>query len=70
MELIFGLFPNLKNDLKTGISSMIDDKDILIKKLLEIIADTRAKLREKKLFEISDEIREKLNALDLQVEDN
>ena len=70
MELIFGLFPNLKNDLKTGISSMSDDKDILIKKLLEIIADTRVKLREKKLFDISDEIREKLIALNLQVEDS
>jgi cysteinyl-tRNA synthetase len=70
MDSIFGLFPMLRKELITGVSSTIDDKDILIKKLLEIIADTRSKLREKKLFEISDEIREKLLALNLQVEDN
>ena len=70
MDLIFGLFPMLRKELITGASSTIDDKDILIKKLLEIIADARSKLREKKLFEISDEIREKLLALNLQVEDN
>jgi len=70
MDSIFGLFPMLKKELKAGVSSTIDDKDILIRKLLEIIADTRLKLREKKLFEISDEIREKLLALDLKVEDN
>ena len=70
MDSIFGLFPMLRKELETGVSSTIDDKDMLIKKLLEIIADTRLKLREKKLFEISDEIREKLLALNLQVEDN
>ncbi len=70
MDSIFGLFPMLRKELKTGVSTTIDDKDMLIKKLLEIIADTRLKLREKKLFEISDEIREKLLALNLQVEDN
>lgn len=70
MDSIFGLFPMLKKELKTGVSSTIDDKDILIKKLLEIIADTRTKLREKKLFDISDDIREELLALDLQVEDS
>ena len=70
IDSIFGLFPMLRKELITGVSSTIDDKDILIKKLLEIIADARSKLREKKLFEISDEIREKLLALNLQVEDN
>jgi len=66
IDEIFGLFPALKEDL----TDKFDKKDDLIKNLLEIIRDTRNMLREKKLYDMSDEIREKLRAIGINVEDN
>ena len=63
---IFGFFPALKEDL----TDKFDKKDDLIKNLLEIIRDTRNMLREKKLYDMSDEIRAKLRAIGINVEDN
>lgn len=66
IDEIFGLFPALKEDL----IDKFDKKDDLIKNLLEIIRDTRNMLREKKLYDMSDEIRKKLRAIGINVEDN
>ena len=66
IDEIFGLFPALKEDL----TDKFDKKDDLIKNLLEIIRDTRNMLREKKLYDMSDEIRKKLRAIGINVEDN
>ena len=63
---IFGLFPDLKKEL----TEKFDKKDELIKNLLELIKDTRKRLRERKLYDISDKIREKLRALGINIEDN
>ena len=69
IDKIFGIFPNLEQRISEyGIDSM-DEKDKLIKALLNIIAETRVKLREKKIFDISDEIREKLKELGINIED-
>ncbi|MCK4281637.1 MAG: hypothetical protein KAX10_05945, partial [Candidatus Lokiarchaeota archaeon] len=69
IDKIFGIFPNLEQKISEyGIDSM-DEKDKLIKALLNIIAETRVKLREKKIFDISDEIREKLKELGINIED-
>jgi cysteinyl-tRNA synthetase len=62
---IFGLFPDLKEQL----TDKFDKKDELIKKLLELIEDTRNSLRKRKLYDISDKIRERLRALGINVED-
>ncbi|GAH57307.1 unnamed protein product, partial [marine sediment metagenome] len=69
IDKIFGIFPNLEQRISEyGIDSM-DEKDKLIKALLNIIAETRVKLREKKIFDISDDIREKLKELGINIED-
>ncbi|MBA7505325.1 Cysteine--tRNA ligase [subsurface metagenome] len=69
IDKIFGIFPNLEQKISEyGIDSM-DEKDKLIKALLNIIAETRVKLREKKIFDISDDIREKLKELGINIED-
>jgi len=69
IDKIFGIFPNLEQRISEyGINSM-DEKDKLIKALLNIIAETRVKLREKKIFDISDDIREKLKELGINIED-
>ncbi len=69
IDKIFGIFPNLKNHLK-GIVGVADEKDKMINGLIEILKETRSKLRAQKLFEISDYIRKKLRELGIKVEDN
>ncbi len=69
IDKIFGIFPNLEQKISEyGIDSM-DEKDKLIKALLNIIAETRVKLRKKKIFDIPDDIREKLKELGINIED-
>ena len=67
---IFGIFPNLKNRLKFGMSGQFDEKDDLINQLLEILKVTRKELRERKLYELSDKIRDTLNEMGIKIEDN
>lgn len=69
LDAIFGIFPKLNKRLKLGDSGPIDEKEKLIKGLLEIIRDTRDELRDRKIYELSDKIRERLRELDIQVED-
>ena len=69
IDKIFGLLPNLEQKItEVGVISM-DERDKLIKGLLDIIADTRVKLRERKIYDISDEIRKKLKELRINIED-
>ena len=69
MDKIFGVFPALKKELKLSVFGKADDKDELIKKLVGILIDTRTKLRKLKLFSVSDDLREKLKSLGINVED-
>jgi cysteinyl-tRNA synthetase len=70
IDQIFGIFPNLKEQLKGDLIIPKDEKDKLINSLLEILKNTRNKLRKKKIYDISDEIREKLRELGINIEDN
>ncbi|TFG29195.1 MAG: cysteine--tRNA ligase [Promethearchaeota archaeon] len=70
LDQIFGIFPNLKEQLEGGLAIPKDEKDLLINSLLDLIKDIRNKLRKKKIYDISDEIREKLRELGINVEDN
>jgi len=69
MDKIFGIFPKLKAELTSGISGSLNEKDMVIKNLIELILDIRTQLREKKLYEISDKIRESLRELGIEIED-
>ncbi|MFX1314853.1 MAG: cysteine--tRNA ligase [Promethearchaeota archaeon] len=69
MDKIFGLFPTLKKELKSGLMGTFDKKDELIKKFIEIISDIRIELRKRKIFDLSDEIRQKLKELGINLED-
>ncbi len=70
IDIIFGIFPDLDKKLISGVSGDLDENRKLIKDLLDIIVDIRKKLRERKLYDISDEIRERLKDLNLKIEDN
>jgi len=69
IDTLFGLFPSLKKELELGAAGSFDEKDELIKNLIDIISEVRKKLRERKLFDLSDYIRKKLRELGINVED-
>ena len=56
-------------DTQHGNNETENEKDKLIKDLLNLLQETRSKLRAKKDYDISDYIREKLKELGLNVED-
>jgi len=68
LELIFGVFPNIEEKV-LGITSGSAEKDILIKKLVDLLSDVRNELRIKKIYELSDRIRDQLRELGIDVED-
>jgi cysteinyl-tRNA synthetase len=69
LEKIFGIFPNLMKKLEGGVTGDEDEKDLAIKGLLDLLQETRSKLRDKKIFDLSDYIREKLRELGFNIED-
>jgi cysteinyl-tRNA synthetase len=68
LESIFGVFPNIEEKI-LGISSGTTEKDVLIKQLVEILTDVRNELRSKKMYELSDRIRDQLRELGIDIED-
>ncbi|MFX1322253.1 MAG: cysteine--tRNA ligase [Promethearchaeota archaeon] len=69
IDLIFGFFPTLKKELKSGVMGTTDEKDKLVKDLIEIISDIRTQLRKRNIYDLSDKIREKLRELGINIED-
>ena len=69
IDLIFGFFPTLKKELKSGLIGTSDEKDKLLKDLIEIISDIRTQLRKRNIYDLSDKIREKLRELGVDIED-
>ena len=69
IESIFGIFPFLKSKSKLFSTESADEKDNLIKNLLNLIIELRVKLREKKIYDISDTIRDRLRELGIEIED-
>jgi len=69
IDLIFGFFPTLEKELKSGVMGTTDEKDKIIKDLIEIISDIRTQLRKRNIYDLSDKIREKLRELGVDIED-
>jgi len=69
IDLIFGFFPTLKKELKSGVMDTTDEKNELIKDLIEIISDIRTQLRKRQIYDLSDKIREKLREIGVNIED-
>jgi cysteinyl-tRNA synthetase len=68
-ESIFGIFPFLKTSSKPFSTENESEKDNLIKNLINLIIEIRAKLREKKIYDVSDIIRDRLRELSVDIED-
>ena len=68
-ESIFGIFPFLKSKSKPFSDESADEKDKIIKNLINLIIEIRVKLREKKIYDLSDVIRDRLRELGIDIED-
>jgi len=69
IDKILGLFPKLRTRTMENDNKMSDEKDIIINSLVDLLKDTREKLRDKKLYDISDDIRDKLRELGFKIDD-
>jgi len=68
-ESIFGIFPFLKSKSKLFSTESASEKDNLIKNLINLIIEMRVRLREKKIYDLSDNIRDRLRELGIDIED-
>ena len=68
-ESIFGIFPFLKSKSKLFSTESASEKDNLIKSLINLIIEMRVILREKKFYDLSDKIRDRLRELGIDIED-
>ncbi|MFX1276187.1 MAG: cysteine--tRNA ligase [Promethearchaeota archaeon] len=69
IDLIFGLFPKAGTLNNKEFGKTIDEKDNVINSLLDILKNIRSKLRERKIYDISDEIRDNLRDLGFKIDD-
>ncbi|MFX1235975.1 MAG: cysteine--tRNA ligase [Promethearchaeota archaeon] len=69
IDQILGIFPNLEQKLENFPIEGVDESDKLIKNLIDLLDEIRTRLRERKQFDISDYIRDKLNEFGIKVED-
>ncbi|MEJ2295778.1 MAG: cysteine--tRNA ligase [Candidatus Lokiarchaeota archaeon] len=69
IEFLFGIFPDLKSKISQFSGIYSDEAQKTIKALVELLQTTREKLRKRKLFALSDEIRDKLRELGIEIED-
>ena len=69
IESLFGVFPDLKSKISQFSGIYNEDAENTIKALVELLQTTREELRIRKLFSLSDEIRDKLRELGIDMED-
>jgi len=68
LESVLGIFPNIEEKV-LGISSGTEEKDLLIKNLIQLLTTVRNELRNEKKYKLSDQIRDRLRELGIDVED-
>ena len=66
----FGKFPHKVEELDLKKAGSFDKRGKTIKNLVDVILNARKKLREQHQYDISDDIRDKLRELGINVEDN
>ena len=68
IDSILGVFPDLENKV-LGHAKGSDEQETMIKNLIDLIASLRDQLRKKKLYDMSDLIRDRLRELGIDIED-
>lgn len=69
LEDLFGIFPNLESKISRISGVYSEEAEITIKKLVTLLQETREKLRKRKIYDLSDDIRNKLRQLGIDIED-
>lgn len=69
IEYLFGVFPDLKSKISQFSGIYNEEAENTIKALVELLQTTREELRKRKLFSLSDEIRDKLRELGIDIDD-
>jgi cysteinyl-tRNA synthetase len=69
IETIFGIFPDLQSRISQLSKASIVGDEKLIKALINLLQETREQLRKKKIFDLSDKIRDELRDLGIEIED-
>jgi cysteinyl-tRNA synthetase len=69
IEAIFGIFPDLESKISTISGAYTKEAEETIKELVSLLQETREQLRKRKIFDLSDEIRNKLRKLGIDIED-
>ncbi|MFW9928289.1 MAG: cysteine--tRNA ligase [Candidatus Thorarchaeota archaeon] len=69
IESLFGVFPDLKSKVSQFSGIYNEEAENTIKVLVELLQTTREELRKRKLFTLSDGIRDKLRELGIDIED-
>ena len=69
LEAIFGIFPDLESKISKISGVYTEVSENTIKELVNLLQETREELRKRKLFDLSDEIRNKLRQLGIDIED-
>lgn len=68
IDSIFGIFPDIENKV-LGYAKGSNEQETMIKNLIDLIISLRNELRENKFYEMSDQIRDKLRDLGINIED-
>ena len=69
IDALFGIFPDLDSKISKISGIYTEEAEKTIKELVKILQETREQLRNKKLFDLSDQIRNKLRELGIDIED-
>ncbi|MBN1216135.1 MAG: cysteine--tRNA ligase [Candidatus Lokiarchaeota archaeon] len=69
LNAIFGIFPKSLYKIKLYASDNFKEEDDIMEQLLELIKNIREELRKRKIYDLSDKIRDELNEIGINLED-
>ncbi len=69
LDAIFGIFPKSLYQIKLYDSDNFKEEDDIMEQLLELIKNIREELRKRKIYDLSDKIRDELNEIGINLED-
>jgi cysteinyl-tRNA synthetase len=69
IEALFGIFPDLRSKISKFSGAYTEEAEETIEALVKILQETREELRSRKIFDLSDKIRDRLRELGIDIQD-
>ena len=69
IDALFGIFPDLESRISKFSGAYTEEAEKTIEALVKILQETREDLRNRKIFDLSDKIRDKLRDLGIDIQD-